>query len=234
MLTRIMRVIPKTAVGQIDFVNSHLPAWSAEPGAIGLSPAEIVRLQERLDAARDLQLAAAQARDAARAATLAFNEAAERLREDAARAVAKIKAAAMGDENVYAAAMIPVPAAGAPAQPPGPPADIAVTLEPDGSVTLSWTAADAAASTGAFFRVSRRLPGQSTFVGVGAAAGATGESRRATFTDTAIPSSAAAGGVQYIIQGFRGGRAGEASSAVTVQFGTAEAAAAGARVRLAA
>ena len=40
-----------------------------------------------------------------------------------------------------------------------------------------------------------------------------------TFTDSSIPTSAAAAGAQYIIQGQRGTKIGEASDALTVQFG---------------
>lgn len=35
-----------------------------------------------------------------------------------------------------------------------------------------------------------------------------------------VPASAASQGAQYIVQGFRGTRVGDASDAVTVQFGT--------------
>jgi hypothetical protein len=43
-----------------------------------------------------------------------------------------------------------------------------------------------------------------------------------SFTDETIPTSAAAAGAQYIIQGQRGTLTGEPSDAVTVQFGVGE------------
>ncbi|CAN5866173.1 hypothetical protein BH11PLA1_BH11PLA1_10320 [soil metagenome] len=43
--------------------------------------------------------------------------------------------------------------------------------------------------------------------------------RRPFFTDATIPASAAADGSQYIVQGFRGTRAGMPSDAMVVQFG---------------
>jgi hypothetical protein len=56
-------------------------------------------------------------------------------------------------------------------------------------------------------------------VGIGGAPGSTAESRRASFTDSTVPASAASQGAQYIVEGFRGTRGGEASDAVIVQFG---------------
>jgi hypothetical protein len=40
-----------------------------------------------------------------------------------------------------------------------------------------------------------------------------------SFTDATVPASAASQGAQYIVQGFRGTRVGDASDAVVVQFG---------------
>jgi hypothetical protein len=94
-----------------------------------------------------------------------------------------------------------------------------VTLESSGAVTLSWEATDAAASSGAFYNISRKLPGQSAFTPLGGTSGSTSESRRMSFTDATVPTSAAGAGAQYIIQGQRGTLAGIASDAVVVQFG---------------
>lgn len=56
-------------------------------------------------------------------------------------------------------------------------------------------------------------------MGIGGATGTTVESRGGMFTDATVPASAASVGAQYIVQGFRGTRMGQASDAVTVQFG---------------
>ena len=58
-----------------------------------------------------------------------------------------------------------------------------------------------------------------SFTSLGGTSGSTSESRRMTFTDSSIPTSAAGAGAQYIIQGQRGTKIGEASDAITVQFG---------------
>jgi hypothetical protein len=88
--------------------------------------------------------------------------------------------------------------------------------------TLSREAANASASSGGFFTISRKLPGAAAFSVLGSTPGTTAESRRMTFTDITIPTSAAGQGAQYIIQGFRGTRGGPPSDAVVVQFGVGE------------
>src|SRR5207253_1893528 len=105
--------------------------------------------------------------------------------------------------TVYALAQIAPPAPPTPMPAPGRPTDIVVSLEPTGAVTLTWSAVEAAASSGAFFTIARRLPGQNGFSSIGGAPGSTSESRRMSFTDTTIPTSAAGTGAQYIIQGQR-------------------------------
>ena len=88
-----------------------------------------------------------------------------------------------------------------------------------GAVTLAWEAANSAAGSGAFFNISRKLPGENSFGPLGGSPGSTTLSRRMTFTDATVPTSAAGAGAQYIIQGQRGTLTGEPSDAVTVQFG---------------
>lgn len=144
------------------------------------------------------------------------------MRDSAADLIRVIKAFAAQQQNpgtVYALAQIPEPAAPTPAPPPGRAKDFQVQLNPDGSVTLSWFAENAAISSGAYFVVSRKLPTQAMFTNLGVAPGTSSESRRITFTDATIPASAASAGAQYIVQGFRGTRPGEAGEAITVQFG---------------
>ncbi len=113
-------------------------------------------------------------------------------------------------------------AAGPAARPPGKPTDFAAVLNGDGSVTLSWRCAHAAASAGVTFAVSRKLPGQSAFVRIGTADGTTSQTRRPTFVDATVPASALAAGGQgaeYVVQGSRGTAVGAASDGFVVQFG---------------
>jgi hypothetical protein len=217
-----MSVLPDTVLEQIEFCESHLPVWTAAPTTIGLTAGMVGNLSGVTIAARQAYNAAQTARQASKAATTTLNTNARTMRGQVSDLVRQIKAFAELQANpgvVYAAAQIPPPAPPGPTPLPGKPEAFLVTLESDGSVTLSWTATDAAASSGAFFTVSRKLPGQGGFVGIGGAPGSTVETRRISFNDATLPASAASAGAQYIVQGFRGSRGGEPSDAVIVQFG---------------
>lgn len=218
-----MAVIPDKIQDQIQFCEDHLPAWSNTPARIGLTEAQISELQGLTESARAAFEQAQLRRQAAKAATTELRAAVASMRTAAADLVRQIKAfAALQSEpaSIYALAQIPEPAAPTPLPPPGVPTDFVVTLEPTGAVTLSWTATDASASSGAFFNVFRRLPGQGGFSPIGGASGSTAERRRMSFTDTTAPTAAAAAGIQYVVRGQRGTAQGSPSPAVTVQFGT--------------
>ena len=85
---------------------------------------------------------------------------------------------------------------------------------------MSWTADDAAASSGAFVEVLRKLPGETTYMSIGASEGTTSRVRVMSFVDSMIPSTAAGLGVAYIIVPRRGAMRGEVSEAIAVQVGT--------------
>lgn len=217
-----MGIMPETLLEQVQFCETHLPSWQAAPGAVGLTPGQVATLSAATAAARKAHSDNQAAREAAKASTTTYHASTAIMRGQAADLIRQIKAFAdlqSHPAGVYAAAQIPMPAAPAPQPPPGKPGKLAVNLEPSGAVTLSWEAVDAAAGGGAFFNVTRKLPGQNAFVPVGGAPGSTARSRRMSFTDFTLPASAAGQGAQYIVQGRRGARAGDASEAVTVQFG---------------
>ncbi len=220
-----MSVLPKDRLQLIQFCETHIPVWESTPTAIGLTAAQVTALNDLTNGAREAYNQAQSARAASKAATTAYNNEVASMRSKAADLVRQIKAYAQLQNNpdtIYAIAQIPPPAAPAPVPAPGVPEKIEVTLESTGAVTLSWEAVNAAASSGAFFTVARKLPGQSVFTSIGGAPGSTSESRRMTFTDNTVPTSAAGVGVQYVIQGQRGTTVGIASGAITVQFGVTE------------
>lgn len=114
-------------------------------------------------------------------------------------------------------------AIGPAARPPGKPREVAIVLNPEGSVTISWRSANAAASAGVVFAISRRLPAQSEFVRIGTTEGTTSQTRRPSFTDTTVPAADLFGegkGVEYLVQGARGSSTGEASDVLRVRHGT--------------
>jgi hypothetical protein len=218
-----MSVLPRTALEQIEFCETHVPVWAAAAGAIGLTAAQVATLNELTGDARGAYDDALAAREASKGATTKMRTNVSGMRTQAATLVRAIKnfAEAQADPGaIYAAAQIPPPAEPAPLPAPGKPTNITVTLQPSGAITLAWDAENAAASTGAFFNVLRKLPGESAFVGIGGAPGSTSLSRRMGFTDGSVPTAAAASGVRYIVQGQRGTLLGLPSDAIVVQFGT--------------
>jgi hypothetical protein len=217
-----MSVIPIKKSEQLAFCESHAKTWLASPAAVGLTPQQCDEFNTLTGEARVAFNEAVAARDAAKAATTnqdAKLGAAVRRAADLIRFIRAFASTSADPNVVYSIAQIPPPAQPVPAQPPGKPDGISVILEPTGAVTLTWSADNAAASTGGFFDVMRKLPGQTAFTPMGGTPGATSRSRRMSFTDATIPPTAASAGAQYVITGRRGTLVGPPSDAITVQFG---------------
>lgn len=220
-----MGIIPLNKVERVEFCESHWPVWSTNATMIGLTAAQGTAFKNLTTAARVAYDAAQAAKQAYRAAVTAQDAAISAAisgpggAADLLRVIKGFAELSNNPDSVYSLAQIPPPATPVPLPAPGTPEKIAVTLEPSGAVTITWEATDAAASSGAYFNITRKLPGQTSFTLVGGSPGSTTESRRMSFTDFTIPTSAASAGAQYIIQGRRGNRMGEMSEAVVVQFG---------------
>lgn len=221
-----MSVLPQSRQDQIAFCETHADVWQTNAAGLGVSVLTVTAMKTQMQAARNALIAAEQARDAAKAKTLSFYSATATMRDTAAGLIRAIKTFAESKptqaerDAVYALAEFSPPAPPTPATAPGKPENISITLQPSGAVTVTWTAENAAVSSGAFFNVTRKLPGSAVgFVPFTTAAGTTSAGRTMSFTDATIPASAAADGVQYIIQGQRGLLAGEPSDVVLVQFG---------------
>lgn len=217
-----MAVYPPTVAEQLAFCEGHWPVWTTAPTTIGLTAAQVTAFKAQTIALRTAFDAANAARMASKGATTTLNTQAGLLKTNAGDLIRAIKTYAELQAvpgTVYAAAQIPEPANPSPLPAPGVANSIVVTLQSSGAVTLSWLADFASASSGAFYNIFRKLPGQSQFTSIGGAPGSTSESRTMSFTDNTVPTSAAANGVQYVIQGQRGTNTGEASEAITVQFG---------------
>ena len=219
--------IPRLAVDQMQFCETHVPVWTANAAAIGVTPLQVSELATLTDAAKDAFAAMQAARLASLAATQTFHNAVDAMRGQAADLVMIIRTHAQvtDDVNVYAKAEIHPPAARSPASPPGTPTGVTTALNGDGSITLRWKSKGSAPSTGAFFEVQRKLAGESAFTTVGGVAAR-------TFTDSTIPVGAAS--ASYIITGSRGRKRSEGSAQVAVQFGGGVNGVAGARARMAA
>lgn len=208
-----MSVIPSRNVEQLEFFESHWPVWVANAAGIGVLPASANSFKTLTQSARAAYDSALTARNNAKAATTTQDAALAQARTSAADLIRVIKGYAEQQANpdaVYALAQIPPPAAPTPVPAPGQPRDITVGLEPNGAITLRWKAVNAAPNAGTFFSITRKLPGESTFVLVGNTGGK-------IFTDDTITQGTT--GATYIIQGHRGQLDGPMSDQVGVQFG---------------
>jgi len=207
-----MTVLPPSRIARLEWFEQRLAAWLADPAAIGLTPDQITQLQSEIDAARTTYTTQQQARNDAMSATVAFYNNEDALAADGRDLIKAIKAFAetSNDPNVYVLANVPPPADPTPAGDPGTPTNITTFLSTIGHIKLAWKATDAAASSGAYVIIERRLNDEQTFTLLGT----TGTK---TFTDTTVPLGTRQ--ATYVITPKRGDRTGAPSNQVTVQFG---------------
>lgn len=207
-----MSTVPRKDLETIQFFELHVPVWTGTPAAIGLTPAQVTALDTLTKAARNTYTAQQNAKNAAKAATVNFRSAIAALRNNGADLVKLIRAFAQttNNPNVYALAQINPPAPPTPRPAPGQPTDFTVALTTEGAISLRWKAANASPSSGAFFNIRRKLAGQNAFEIIG-------NTGSKSFVDDTIPLGTTH--ATYIIQGYRGTTAGEASDQFVVQFG---------------
>lgn len=212
-----MSVLPRSKVELVNFVVNHLPAWSGNLAALGLTSTDAAAIEAALAEAQTTASTMLMKRDEAEFATLADNNASGLLRDLTAGVVAKIKVKAeqTNDPNIYVLAMIPPPAPPSPAPPPAKPAQLRVGLENNGAATLTWKATNPPGGS-VVYQILRRLPSapEGLFTLIGTAGG-----RDKKFTDNTLPSGSS--GVQYVVTGQRGSVSGEQSDVLTVTFGVA-------------
>lgn len=216
-----MSILPQAKLDQIQFCESHVPVWTANAAAIGLTSAQVTALGALTTTARTSYTSAINSRQAAKGATTTYTNNTRTMRNAAADLIAVIKAYAesKNDPNVYGLAQIPPPANPTPATPPGQPFNFAVAVEPTGALTISWESENSAASTGGFFTVQRRLGagGGGTYMTIGGTPGVGGGGRRTSFTDDTLPAGTPT--VSYIVTPRRGTTVGTPGEAINVTFG---------------
>lgn len=160
-----MNVVPKNPADQIEFYAVHVPVWSEDPDAVGLSSAITEDLEAKLAAAKAAHRAALESRLAAEAATLVYRETVRALHTKGSAAIATIKAFAdvHDDPAVHAKAQIPVPSTSRAERPaPGAPSISSITVDSVGMLNLEWNAAPGdpvGASSGIYFEVFRTRGG---------------------------------------------------------------------------
>jgi len=206
-----MAVLPPSTIRMIEWFEQRIPVWTANPAAIGLTLPQVTQLLSRTAAARSAYQNAQTARNESKSKTLLLNDAAGSLRGYGADLIKTIKAYAetTDDPSVYAEADVPPPAQPSPLGPPGTPTDIATSINNRGFIDIRWKADNAANSTGAYFKIERRLDNEQTF----RLLGTTGLK---SFTDETIPVGTAQ--ATYIITPYRGDIAGEPCEQFVVPF----------------
>jgi hypothetical protein len=208
-----MSIVPRKRSEMIGWFRERIELWTAAGAGIGLTAGQTTALSAAITQAMDDELAAAVARNAAKAATLTAAGSASALRDLGQETLDRVRvfARSQPDPNaIYAEANVPPPAAPGPAAPPGTPTDFRAQLNTDGSIRLTWKAANPSGQAGTVWFVKRKLNNSSVWT----EPGAVGERE---FTDTTIPSSS--GGASYIVQGRRGPALGTASNPFTILFG---------------
>jgi hypothetical protein len=206
-----MAVVPDSRVDKISFFENHSAAWSTNAVAIGTTSGAVTALGTLTTAARAAYNAQQVAIDAARAATLTFNNAVDAMGSAGSDVILQIRAkAATAGDGVYALAQIPAPATPGPRPAPGVPTDFAVSLDGDRAVSLRWKCANPAGCGGTIYQVYRRVAGEAEFAYVGGAG-------TKKFTDATLPAGAAS--VTYQVQGVRSTAVGPWAQ-YNVNFGT--------------
>ncbi|MCC6320208.1 MAG: fibronectin type III domain-containing protein [Phycisphaerales bacterium] len=199
-----MPVIPDRITEQLDFSRTHAELWGQDPAAIGLSAARILAITAASDLARQRYTEAEELRLAARSATIAMREAIKQMHTLTAEAVRQVRlfAETTRDDGVYARAGIPLPAHPSPAPAPGQPKNLNAVLNSGGSLTIRWK--PEGDTTGVFFTIRRRLPGERRFSIIGTAGtNRSGQRGFKSFIDHDLP--AGVDEVRYTVQAQRGG-----------------------------
>lgn len=210
-----MGVLPNSRLARVEFFEAHDPVWAATApgpgvGTIGLTSAQVTAQVTKVTDARTKYNAMIAAREAAKAATLAFYNSEDAMTLSGAGLISTIKAFAEAtvNPNVYVLAQIPAPAAPQPYGAPTNPTAVGAFLENDGSVTLSWKGT---LFGGQFYSIWRQLWGSQDWVQVGTVAAK-------KFTDAVVPAGIVA--ATYQVKAHRGSQASAGSEPVTVLFGS--------------
>ncbi len=159
-----MRTVPRTIHDRISFYETHIDVWEQHAAALGLSPQRLSELRDVIVTARTEFEAAAQAQQAAQAATLRMQEAVKTLHSAPAMGqntidTIKLTASTTGDIGVYALAQIDPPQSDSPLPAPNTPSRVESKLLTLGEIELSWTGKQPSGSHGTLYQIERAVDG---------------------------------------------------------------------------
>ncbi|MEQ9096793.1 MAG: hypothetical protein RIE32_11080 [Phycisphaerales bacterium] len=174
--------MPGDRAQAVDWVEEHLEPWTENQAAINLSAEQIAAITLLAQTARQKQIAAGQARSAAKAATAAWHAAADQMKAYSSDLILELKAYARGDggEQVYQLAQISKREKPGEAPPPNMPSDARSTITNDGDVHLTWKGKGPG---GTRYHVMRKLPTETKFFFIG-------DTSEKAFTDDTVPNGA--------------------------------------------
>lgn len=206
--------IPKTIPEFIAWCGDHADSWQTHQAQIGLSAGQVAGFKALVDALETADAAATAARSASKDATTALRNNLDATRATAAAYVAMIKAFAetTSNPNVYALAGISPDDPRSTLPPPLPPESFVATVNPSGSIKITWKVSQPAGVSNVTYMVRRKIPGvDAAFMTIGSAG-------KKEFTDETLPVGVDA--VQYIVQPRRGDSMGGESNVLALQFGS--------------
>lgn len=220
------RNIPRLMTEQITWFQTHVPGWESAGGGtlIGLTPAQVQAVKAATELAAEAQQRLVAAREAARSAFIARQEAVEAMNRLGRSAVNTIKAfLEAGDgESLWGLAGIAPDQIGGPGRGEGSrrsdggltaPYALASELLPTGEVQLRWKARQPASASGVVYRVLRSID-EGPFMLLDVVGGK-------VFIDETVPTGARS--VGYILRAARGRSQSAPSAEHTVRFGVAAA-----------
>lgn len=205
-----MPTVPKTRSGKLEFYETHIDAWRADPASIGLDAASTDAQAARIAEARAAYDAHSEAINAARAATQRYYQAIEAMHAGTGAGADMIEtirafAETTGDAGVYARASIPPPADRSPTPPPGTPTRLRVALLGDGALRLAWDCKNPRGSAGTVYEILRGV-GDGPVGQMECLMEYLGTAGGKSFTDTTIPAGATS--LVYQITALRSTRRG--------------------------
>ena len=204
-----MATVPKSNAEKAAFFAARNAPWTTNATAIGVTTAAVSALAAKVTTAQAALAAQTSALAAAKAATVAVNEAIRAMDLDGTVLISTIRTRARtAGDGVYALAQLPPPAIPRPTPAPGTPTEFVATLNPNGSLGMTWKCANSGAG-GVMYMIYRKVGATGAYISLGG----TGERK---YADATIPTGTSQ--VTYSIQAVRSSAAGQPAE-FSVNFG---------------
>ena len=155
-----MSTIPRQPEQAVDWVQAHVPTWTASAELLKLDAATLGQLGALASAAATARQAKINAWNAYRNSVSTFDDAVKSMRTLAGGQVSTIRSTARNAENpqaIYTAAQIPAPADPSPAPAPGTPTMFKHQLAVNGELTVRFRCPNPPRVGAVTYRVDRRV-----------------------------------------------------------------------------